>query len=105
MSEQDKPTQIALEDGSYETRLTRKFMLRKPYEKHNPRVIKAVIPGAIERIDTVVGARVQRGDTLMILEAMKMHNQIKAPYDGRIRAVSVTAGEKVTKGQTLLEME
>lgn len=105
MSEQDRITQIALESGTYETQLTRKFTLRKPYEKKDPRVIKAVIPGVIERIETTVGAKVQQGDTLMILEAMKMHNRIKAPQDGTIKILQVTAGEKVAKGQILLEIE
>ena len=105
MSEQNKTSQIALESGTYETRLTRKFSLRKPYEKHDPRIIKAVIPGAIERIDTAVGARVKKGEPLMILEAMKMHNRIASPLDGTVKAVRVAAGEKVSKGQILIEIE
>ncbi len=105
MSEQDKMTQIALESGTYETQLTRKFTLRKPYEKKDPRVIKAIIPGVIDRIETTVGAKVRQGDTLMILEAMKMHNRIKAPQDGTIKILLVVAGEKVAKGKILLEIE
>jgi biotin carboxyl carrier protein len=105
VSEQNTPAQIMLESGTYYTRLTRKFMLRKPYEKHDPRVIKAIIPGAVERIDTAVGKKVRHGDTLMIQEAMKMHNRIKAPCDGRIKAVHVAAGDKVVKGQILIELE
>ena len=105
MSNQDKLSQIALESGTYDTQLTRKFTHRKIYEKHDPRLIKAVIPGVIERIDTAIGKKVRQGDTLMILEAMKMHNRIKAPLDGTIKAVRVASGEKVTKGQILLEIE
>ena len=105
MSEQDKLTQIMLEAGTYDTRLSRKFMMRKPYEKQDPRVIKAVIPGVIESIMTAVGRRVRHGDDLMIHEAMKMHNRIKAPRDGKIKTVLVAAGDKVVKGQILLEME
>ena len=105
MSEQNTMAQIELESGTYDTHLHRKFMLRKPYEKQDPRVIKAVIPGVIERIDTVVGKQVQRGDTLMILEAMKMHNRIKAPQDGTIKTLGVASGEKVSKGQILIEIE
>ena len=105
MSEQDKLSQIMLEAGTYATRLTRKFMLRKPYVKNDPRVIKAVIPGVIESITTAAGKKVRHGDTLMIQEAMKMHNRINAPHDGRIKAVLVAAGEKVIKGQMLIELE
>jgi pyruvate carboxylase len=104
-SNQDKLSQIALEAGTYDTQLTRKFAQRKIYERHDPRLIKAVIPGVIERIDTAIGKKVRQGDTLMILEAMKMHNRIKAPLNGTIKAVRVASGEKVTKGQILLEIE
>ena len=105
MSEQDNLTQLQLEDGSYQTRLTRNFLKRKPYEKQNPDIIKAVIPGLIDSIAKTVGAKVAQGETLMILEAMKMHNRIKAPHDGVIKAVHVTAGNKVSKGQTLIELD
>ena len=105
MSTQEKLGEIALENGTYETRLTKKFMQRKPYEKHDPRIIKALIPGVAAEIDTQVGKSVKQGDTLMILEAMKMLNRIKAPQDGTVKAISVAAGEKVTKGQVLIEIE
>lgn len=101
----EKPSELALEAGTYETQLTRKFLQRKPHEPRDPKAIKAMIPGVIESIATTVGARVRQGDTLMIHEAMKMHNRIKAPHDGTIKAVHVSAGEKVVKGQVLVEME
>lgn len=105
MSERDKLTPLALESGTYETRLTRKFALRKPYAKREARAINAMLPGVIESIATTPGSRVRQGDTLMIHEAMKMHNRIKAPHDGTIKAVRVAVGEKVVKGQILIEME
>lgn len=105
MSEQQQFCEIALEGGTYESRPTKKFLQRKPYEKDDPRVIKALIPGVVAEIGTSVGAAVKKGDTLMILEAMKMLNRIKAPVDGKVRAIGVAAGEKVTKGQVLVEIE
>ena len=105
MSTQEKLGEITLENGTYETRLTKKFMQRKPYEKHDPRIIKALIPGVAAEIDTQVGKSVRQGDTLMILEAMKMLNRIKAPLDGVVKAIRVASGEKVTKGQVLIEIE
>ncbi len=105
MSEQEKFSQISLENGIFETRVTKKFELRKPYEKRDPRVIKALIPGSVNVIETEVGKLVKQGDTLMILDAMKMLNQIKAPQDGTIKVIRVAVGEKVTKGQVLIELE
>ena len=61
--------------------------------------------GVVAEVDTQVGTAVKKGDTLMILEAMKMLNRIKAPQDGTVKAISVAAGEKVTKGQVLIEIE
>ncbi len=105
MSEQQEFRTIALEGGTYETCVTKKFTQRTPYEKNDPRIIKALIPGVVAEVGTQVGTAVRKGDTLMILEAMKMLNRIKAPQDGTVKAISVAAGEKVTKGQVLIEIE
>ena len=105
MSEQEQFSTLALESGTFETRLTKKFEKRTLFVKQDPRVLKAAIPGAIERIDTPPGSKVNAGDTLLILEAMKMHNRIKAPMAGTVKAVYVAAGEKVVKGQILIEIE
>ncbi len=105
MNEEDKFSQIALENGIFETRVTRKFTLRKPYEKRNSRIIKAVIPGVIAEIAVRVGDTVHHGDTMLILEAMKMLNRIMAARDGPVRAIRVAKGEKVAKGKVLVEIE
>ena len=105
MTEQEQLASLALEGGTYQTRLTAWFKQRKPYVAKDPRAIKALIPGVIENVEVAIGAQVRKGDTLLILEAMKMHNRIKAPHDGVIKAVHVTAGDKVSKGQTLIELD
>ena len=105
MSEQEKLALLALEGGTYETRLTKKFGHRQLFEPQDPRVLKAAIPGVIERIETPLGTAVNAGDTLMILEAMKMRNRIKAPMAGKVKVVRVAVGEKVVKGQVLIEIE
>jgi biotin carboxyl carrier protein len=105
VSEHKKFHQIALENGVYETLLTRKFARRKIYERQDPRIIRAVIPGAVAEIAIKAGTPVQQGDTIMTLEAMKMLNRIMAPQDGTIKAIRVRAGDKVSKGQVLIEME
>jgi biotin carboxyl carrier protein len=105
MKETIKNEELALESGTYETRLTKKFAARKPYEKPDARVVKAVIPGAIAEVEATLGKRVKRGETLLVLEAMKMRNLIKAPVDGSIKAILVASGDKVVKGQVLIEIE
>jgi biotin carboxyl carrier protein len=105
VSEQGKFDQIELENGTFETRITRKYARRKPYEKRDPRIVKAIIPGVVSEINTKVGKAVKRGDMLMILEAMKMLNRISAPLDGTVKAICVRQDEKVVKGQVLIEIE
>jgi len=104
MNEENGKTQIMLEGGNYETRLSRKFGMRKAYQKYNPNVISALIPGVIVEVNAAVGQSVKRGEVLMILDAMKMNNRIQAPFDARIQSLQVAAGDKVTKGQILLEL-
>jgi len=95
---------LALENGVYETRLTAWYAARKPYEKKDPRLVKAAIPGVVAEIRASAGVRVKRGDTLLVLEAMKMLNRITSPLDGKVRAVHASVGDKVTKGQVLIEL-
>lgn len=67
--------------------------------------IKAPMPGLVLNIMVTAGQAVQKGDTLLILEAMKMENVIKAAGDGTVKNVAIQKGTAVEKGQLLLEME
>ncbi|MBN2337173.1 MAG: acetyl-CoA carboxylase biotin carboxyl carrier protein subunit [Acidobacteria bacterium] len=102
---QDKLGQLALENGVYETRLTRKFEKRRLFERQDPRIIKAVIPGVVAEIHVRKGQTVGQGEVLLTLEAMKMLNRIAAPASGTVKSLRVKTGEKVSKGQVLVELE
>lgn len=65
----------------------------------------APMPGVILEITAAAGATVSRGDTLMILEAMKMKNGLKAPKDGTIAEIYVSVGQQVKYGETLVRFE
>ena len=69
MSEKSKLRQLALENGVYETLITKKYAARKLYQKADPRIIKAVIPGVIAEISITAGKPVKQGDALMTLDA------------------------------------
>ena len=105
MTEKNEMYALALEGGTYDTRLTPKFLRRKPFEPKNANVLRALIPGVVAEIGVAPGQAVRKGETLVILEAMKMLNRIAAPADGRVKSLAVTAGEKVSKGQALAEIE
>lgn len=67
--------------------------------------VTSPMPGVILGIDVAVGAAVTHGQTLMVLEAMKMKNEIKAERDGTVGAVRVAVGDQVKHGDVLLEFE
>ncbi len=67
--------------------------------------VKAPMPGLVLNILVEPGQVVQKGDALLILEAMKMENVLKAAGEGQVKAVKVQKGMAVDKGQLLLEME
>jgi biotin carboxyl carrier protein len=64
--------------------------------------LKAPMPGLVLEISVEVGQEVVKGDTLLILEAMKMENVIKSPTDGVIKSISVSQSETVEKNQVIL---
>lgn len=68
-------------------------------------IVKAPMPGMVLNILVEPGQQVTKGDSLLILEAMKMENMIKAAGDGVVKTVHVQTGAAVDKGQLLLEME
>lgn len=64
--------------------------------------VKAPMPGLIKSVSVAEGDTVTKGETLLILEAMKMENVIKSPADGVIKAVKAVAGNTVDKGALLV---
>ncbi|HEX8424848.1 acetyl-CoA carboxylase biotin carboxyl carrier protein subunit [Hymenobacter sp.] len=65
--------------------------------------LKAPMPGLIVAVRVETGQVVQKGDPLLVLEAMKMENILKAPGDGVISAIKVGVRDNVTKGQVLIQ--
>lgn len=63
--------------------------------------VSAPMPGKILGVKTSVGAAVKKGQVILILEAMKMENEIVAPEDGTVASVNVSVGEMVEPGATL----
>jgi biotin carboxyl carrier protein len=94
---------ITLDDTVYETAFTQKFANRKLYTPKDPRRLTAIIPGLILQVLVAPGETVRPGQSLLILEAMKMQNHITAHDDAIVRTVHVAPGETVMKGQLLVE--
>lgn len=66
--------------------------------------VKAPMPGMILSLNVKEGQEVKEGDTLLILEAMKMENAIGAPKDGIIKSINVKNNGTVEKGELMIEM-
>lgn len=64
--------------------------------------VTAQIAGRVLSIKVITGQSVARGDVLLLLEAMKMENEIKAPADGVVKEITVAEGTRVAEGETLV---
>ncbi len=67
--------------------------------------IKAPMPGLVLRINVAVGDIIKKGDALLVLEAMKMENVIKAAGDGVVKKINAVEKTAVEKGSILIEFE
>lgn len=92
-------------------KLVRKPVAQKPGEgtitkNTSGSVIKvnAPLPGSIFKILVKVGDEVKKGDNLLIMEAMKMENNVLAEKDGVIKEIKVNVGDAVLQGDVLIEM-
>ncbi|WP_085168756.1 biotin/lipoyl-containing protein [Brachyspira hyodysenteriae] len=67
--------------------------------------VKATMPGTILSFSVAVGDKVQEGQVVAILEAMKMENEITAPASGGVKSIHVEKGSSVVEGQVILQIK
>ena len=79
-------------------------VVTRPAASTTQGAVKTPLPGVILQVKCNVGDTVKRGQTLIILEAMKMENDIVAPQDGTVACINVTAGQSVESGAVLATM-
>ncbi len=97
---------MAVESESrYRTLLTDKFKNRKQWIAPDESKIIAVMPGTIVTVLVRKGQVVEKGDSLLILESMKMQNNIISPRHGKIKAIKVAAGQNIPKDYVMIEFE
>jgi biotin carboxyl carrier protein len=63
------------------------------------------MPGLVVRVNVEPGRAVTAGESLVVLQAMKMENELASPRDGTVKAVAVEPGQAVEQGQVLVELE
>ena len=78
--------------------------IREKRLSYGPKPVLSPMPGLIRRLLVSQGDEVRPGDTLLILEAMKMENEVKTTTGGKVSHISVAAGDNVEKGRVLVEL-
>lgn len=85
-------------------------LLREPQKKIEKSdagslvLVKAPLPGIIIGVSVKTGDIVSKGDKLVVMEAMKMENVIKAEKDGEIRSVNINVGQSVLQDEVIIEI-
>jgi biotin carboxyl carrier protein len=74
-------------------------------QKHKALSVKAPMPGLVLDVVVADGEKINKGDAIMILEAMKMENVLKASEGGTVKKISVNKGDKVEKNQVMMIIE
>ena len=99
---------IVLEDGhrQYHVRIQRARGSRETFQKqHSHADIRSPIPGLVVKVLVEEGQRVEKGQSLVIIEAMKMRNHIKSPMDGVVKDIKVSEGNAVGMREYLMRIE
>ncbi|MCD6245693.1 acetyl-CoA carboxylase biotin carboxyl carrier protein subunit [candidate division WOR-3 bacterium] len=98
---------INVDFTEYETNIPESLKkLRRTYRLNkNKKIIKAFIPGNIKAVFVKEGDKVVLGQKLLVLEAMKMENEILAPVNGVVKKINVKLEDRVGKDQILIELK
>jgi biotin carboxyl carrier protein len=100
---------IAVHGRSYEVTIVDPKRLRSGQnsdrQHHGVAEIRAQMPGKVVRVHTEAGKPVEKGSGVIVVEAMKMQNEMKSPRDGVIVSINVQAGDTVNAGDVLAVIE
>ncbi|MDN3450189.1 pyruvate carboxylase [Planococcus sp. APC 3906] len=96
-----QPREVNIQDMTIEA----DTLARPKADMKNETHIAATMPGTVLKVVAEVGAKVKRGDHLLVTEAMKMETTVQAPFDGIVKEINVSAGEGISTGDLLIEME
>ena len=106
-TEQDKKElkTLIIQGAVYKTNYTWKFENRVNWEAPNPNLIYSFIPGTIIDIFVKPKEKVKEGETLLLLEAMKMQNQVRMPFDGQIVKIHVKKDQVIPRKYLMIEIK
>jgi pyruvate carboxylase len=95
---------LIVQGVQYATNFTRKYRNRKSWKMPNLNLIYSFIPGTVIDVLVKQGQTVKQGETLMILDAMKMHNNVLMPFDGEVVKINVGPKDRVAKNHPMMEI-
>jgi biotin carboxyl carrier protein len=105
----DKPTVVSLNGRDHEIKLIDPKRLRGSGSgtdtADGAAEIRTAMPGKVVRILIEAGATVEKGDGVLVVEAMKMQNELKSPKDGVVKDIRVSEGDTVSAGDVLAVIE
>ena len=81
------------------------YYKHKPISSQKSGIVKSFIPGNIKKIFYDINDKINEGDIILIHEAMKMENEIRAPKSGIIKKINVNEGENILANRILFEIE
>lgn len=106
MSEENNELKDLIIGGEiYKTTFSRKFEERIKWEAPDENKLYSFIPGKIIDIFVKPKQKVKEGETLLLLEAMKMQNQVRMPFDGEIVRIYVNRDEVIPKRHLMIEVK
>ncbi len=105
MEKPEKLKSIVIDSTKYRTTFSSKYIQKKKYIKKDDSHITAFIPGTIFKLFVKEGQKVKKGSRLLILEAMKMKNNLFCPFNAIVKKIHVNHGQIVPKDAVLIKLE
>jgi biotin carboxyl carrier protein len=105
MAKEKEYKTLVVQGAVYQTTYTWKFENRVKWEAPNPNLIYSFIPGTVIDIFIKSKQKVKEGETLLLLEAMKMQNQVRMPFDGEIVNIYVKKDQTIPKKYLMIEIK
>ena len=104
MAEEKELKNLVIQGAVYKTTLTQKFEERVKWETPNDNFLYSFISGTIIDIFVKPKDKVKKGETLLLLEAMKMQNQVRMPFDGEVVNVYVKKDDIIPRKHLMIEI-
>lgn len=105
MFEKKELRELVIQGGVYLTQFSRKFEDRVVWEAPDENKLFSFMPGTIIDIFVKPKQKVKEGQTLLLLEAMKMQNQVRMPFDGEVVQIYVKKNEVIPNRTLMIEIK